>query len=135
MRHRIGSATLFAGAAALVAWAAWPGSSATFADSVDQVDLIAVVALLAAFALAARLAFGPAASGRPARLLRIGAYAAILALVPAKNVVEQILDVPPRGGADVRLYHSSRIPASAITGPVRSSSWSSSRCTRARSCG
>jgi hypothetical protein len=104
MRHRIGSATLFAGAAALVAWVAWPGSSATFADSVDRVDLIAVVALLAAFGLAARLAFGPVASGRPARLLRLGAYAVILALVPAKNVVEQILDVPPRGGVDVRLY-------------------------------
>jgi hypothetical protein len=104
MRSRIGSATLFAGAAALVAWAAWPGSAATFADSVDQLDVIAVVALLAAFALAARVAFGPAASGRPARLLRIGAYAAILALVPAKNVVEQILDVPPRGRVDLRLY-------------------------------
>ena len=36
--------------------------------------------------------------------MRIGAYAVILVLVPAKNVVEQILDVPPRGGVDVRLY-------------------------------
>jgi hypothetical protein len=37
-------------------------------------------------------------------LLRVGAYTAILALIPAKNVVEQVLDVPPRGGIDLRLY-------------------------------
>jgi hypothetical protein len=104
MRGRIVSATLFAGAAALVAWAAWPGSPATFANSVDQVDVITVVPLLAVLALAARAVFGPPGAGRPARILRAGAYAAILALVPAKNVVEQVLDEPPRGGVNLRLY-------------------------------
>jgi hypothetical protein len=39
MRGRIGSALLFAAAAALAAWAAWPGSLASFATSVDRVDV------------------------------------------------------------------------------------------------
>lgn len=41
---------------------------------------------------------------RVARFLRVGVYVAILALIPAKNVIEQVLDVPPRGGIDLRLY-------------------------------
>jgi hypothetical protein len=88
----------------LAAWAAWPGSAASFAASVDRVDLITVVALLAALALVARRVFGPPGSSRAARFLRVGGYVAILALIPAKNVVEQVLDAPPAGGIDLRLY-------------------------------
>jgi hypothetical protein len=66
--------------------------------------VVAVVVLLGALALVARRVFGPAGSSLVARTLRVGAYVAILALVPAKNVVEQVLDVPPRGGIDLRLY-------------------------------
>jgi hypothetical protein len=103
-RRGIGNATLFAVAAALAAWAAWPGSAAGFAASVDRVDVITAVGLLGALALVARRIFGPPGRSWVARALRISAYAAILALMPAKNVIEQILDVPPRGGTDLRLY-------------------------------
>jgi len=118
MRGRIGSALLFAAAAALAAWAAWPGSLASFATSVDRVDVITVVALLGGLALVARSVFGPPGSSRVARFLRVGAYGAILALIPAKNVVEQVLDVPPHGGIDLRLYR-------LISGPGFGNHWDS----------
>ena len=135
MRRRIGSALLFAVAAALVARAAWPGSPASFATSVDRVDVITVVVLLAGLALVARWVLGPAGHCRAARLLRLGTYAAILALIPAKNVVEQVLDVPPRGGIDLRLYRLISGPGLATTGIARSCSWSSWPCTRRLSSG
>jgi hypothetical protein len=109
MRRRIGNATLFA-VAALAAWAAWPGTAASFAASVGRVDVITVVVLLGGLTLAARRVFGPPGGSRAARFLRVGAYVAILALIPAKNVIEQVLDVPPGGGIDLRLY---RLVASA----------------------
>jgi hypothetical protein len=94
----------FAVAAALATWAAWPGPMGGFAASVDLADVITVVVLLAGLALVARRFFGPPSGGRAARFLRAGTYLAILALIPAKNVVEQVLDVPPRGATDLRLY-------------------------------
>jgi hypothetical protein len=36
--------------------------------------------------------------------VRVCAYAAILALIPARNVLGQILDVRPRAGLDLRVY-------------------------------
>ncbi len=104
MRRRIGSALLFAVAAALVAWAAWPGSAADAATSVDRVDVITMVLLLAGLPLAARRFFGPPARSRTARFLRVGGYVALLALIPAKAAVEQFTDAPPRGGVVLRLY-------------------------------
>ena len=118
MRRGTGRALLFAAAAALAAWAGWPGSPASFATSVDRADVITVVALLAGLAVVARRVLGPAGSSRAARLLRVAGYAAILALVPAKNVVEQVLDTPPRGGVDLRLYR-------LISGPGFGDDWSS----------
>jgi hypothetical protein len=63
-----------------------------------------------------RRLFGPAGGTRTARFLRVALYAAILALVPAKNVVEQVLDVPPRGSVDLRLYR-------LISGPGFGNHW------------
>lgn len=116
MRRGIGSALLFAVAAALAAWAAWPGSPASFATSVDRVDVLTLVVLLGALALAARLVLGPSDRSRTARVLRVGTYVAILALIPAKNVIEQVLDVPPRTGLDLRLYR-------LISGPGFGNHW------------
>ena len=115
-RRTTGVTLLFAAAAALAAWAAWPGSPAGFATSVDLVDVITVVVLLGTLALATRRLFGPSGGGRTAKFLRIAVYAAILALVPAKNVVEQVLDAPPRGGIDLRLYR-------LISGPGFGNHW------------
>jgi hypothetical protein len=118
MRRGTGSAMLFAVASALAVWVAWPGPMDSFAASVDRADLIAVVVLLAGLALVARRFFGPAGGGRAARFLRAGTYAAILALIPAKNVIEQVLGTPPRGGTDLRLYL-------LISGPGFGSHWDS----------
>ena len=104
MRRRTGTALLFAVAATLVAWAAWPGSPANFATSVDRVDVITMVLVLAGLALLARRFFGPAGDSRVARSLRVGGYAAILALIAAKATVEQLTFAPPRGGVLLRLY-------------------------------
>jgi hypothetical protein len=104
MRRRFGSAMLFAVGTALVAWLARPGSADNFANSVDRVDVIATVVVLGGMVLVARRVFGPPGDSRLARFLRLGTYAAILALIPAKNVVEQVLDAPPRGAVDLRLY-------------------------------
>ncbi len=116
MRDRIGNAMLFAAAAALAAWAAWPGAPGSFATSVDRVDVITIVLLLAGLPLLARRLFGPPADRRVARFLRVGTYVAILALIPAKNVVEQVLDAPPRGGIGLHLYR-------LISGPGFGNQW------------
>jgi hypothetical protein len=104
MRSKIGSAMLFAVAAAVAAWAAWPGSSASVATPVDRVDVITMVLLLAGLPLLARPFLGPVGDSRAARLLRVSGYAAILALIPAKATVEQFANTPPHNGADLRLY-------------------------------
>jgi hypothetical protein len=115
-RRGTSGAVLFAAAAALAAWAAWPGSPAGFATSVDRVDVITTVMLLAGLALLARWVFGPPGHSRAARLMRVVTYAAILGLIPAKNAVEQVLDVPPRAGTDLRLYR-------LISGPGFGNHW------------
>jgi len=115
-RRWLGSAALFAAGGALVAWAAWPSAPRGFAASVDRADVITLLLLLAGLPLLAGRIFGPVGDSRIARFLRVGAYAAILALIPAKNVVEQILDVPPRGGTELRLYR-------LISGPGFGDDW------------
>ena len=57
--RRIGSAMLFAAAAAVAAWAAWPGSSASFATPGVRGYVITMVLLLAGLPLLARPFLGP----------------------------------------------------------------------------
>ena len=104
LARRIASTTLFAAAGGFMAWEAWRGSPASFATSVYRVDVITVVAVLAGGALLARRFLGARSDTRTAAFLRFGTYAAILALIPAKDVVEQVLDTRPRGDVDLRLY-------------------------------
>ncbi len=104
MRRGLGSAMLFAVAAAAAAWAAWPGSPAYLAASGHRSFVLAMMLVLAGLPLLARLFVGPVGGSRAARFLRIGFYAAILALIPARNVIEQVVDVPPRGSVELRLY-------------------------------
>jgi hypothetical protein len=115
-RPGTGSAALFGTAAALATWAAWPGSPAGFATSVGRVDVITTVLLLVGLAAVARWVLGPPIRSRSARFLRALTYAGILALIPAKNVVEQVLDVPPHTGTQLRLYR-------LISGPGFGNHW------------
>ncbi len=104
MRRSIGTAMLFAAAAAAAAWAAWPGPRGYLAISDSRTLMIAMIVMLAGLPLLARRLFGPAGRSRTATVLRIGTYAAILALMPARNVIEGFRDVPPRAGLDLRVY-------------------------------
>jgi hypothetical protein len=104
MRRGIGSALLFAVAAAVAARAAWPGSPASLATPADRAYVITMLALLAGLPLLARPFLGSAGHSRAARFLRAGTCAAFLALMPAMVAVEQFLYTSPRGGADLRLY-------------------------------
>ena len=82
----------------------------------DRVDVVATVLLLAAVPLAARRFFGPAYPSRLARILRAGGYVAILALMPAKAVVEQFAYTVPHGGVQLRLYRN--VPGLGLPGTV-----------------
>ena len=100
----IGRAALIAAAAAAAALAAWPGSSASLATTSVRGYVITMVLLLAGLSLLARPFLGPAGDSRAARFLRVGACAALLALIPADAAVWQFAQTPPRGGADLRVY-------------------------------
>lgn len=104
MRRSLRSAVLFTVAAAAAVWAAWPGSPAYLAASGHRAYMVAMMLVLAGLPLLARPILGPVSGSRTARFLRVGFYAAILALIPARNVIEQVADVPPRGSAELRLY-------------------------------
>lgn len=95
----IGSRLLFAAAAGAAVWAVWPASHAAMV----RAEVIATVLLLAGLPLLARWFLGPPGD-RAARWLRVGCYAAILALMPAKAVIELFLGTVPRGGIDLHTY-------------------------------
>ena len=101
--YRPGRALLFAAAAAAAAWAAWPDSSAPHADA-DQFGVIATVLLLAGLPLLARRFFGPVSDSRAARFLRVGGYAAILALMPAMAIVIPFPGTVPKQGVELHIF-------------------------------
>jgi hypothetical protein len=103
MPRRLVRVALFAVTAAAAAWAAWPDSSVLHAAA-DQFGLIATVLLLAGLPLLARRFFGPVGDGRAARFLRVGGYAAILALMPARAVVGPYPLTVPQRGPDLRVF-------------------------------
>jgi hypothetical protein len=106
MPRRIVRAALFAAAAAVAVWAAWPDSSVLHAAA-DQFGLIATVLLLAGLPLFARRFFGPVSDSRTARFLRVGGYAAILALMPARAVVGPYPLTVPQRDPDLRVFIAS----------------------------
>jgi hypothetical protein len=117
LRRGVRDAALFTVAAGLSAWGAWRGSPANLATAEYRTDVITVVTLLAVLPILARWVFGPATDSGTARRLRVGTYAAVLALITAKHVVARILDAPPRNAVDLRLYR-------LIAGHTVNHSWS-----------
>ena len=93
--RRAGRSLAFAAAAAWVTWAAWPGPAGNIATAVARVDVVTVLLVLAGLPLLARRVFGASAAGPVARVLRAGAYAAVLVLTVAKASVEQVVNAPP----------------------------------------
>ena len=106
MPRRIARAALFAVAAAAAAWTAWPDSSVLHAAA-DRFGVIATVLLLAGLPLLARRFIGPVGDGWTARFLRVGGYAAILALIPARAVVGPYPLTVPQRGPDLRVFIAS----------------------------
>jgi hypothetical protein len=129
--RRLGRAVVFAVAAAVAAWAAWPDSSVLHAAA-DQFGVIATVLLLAGLPLLARRFFGPVSDSRTARFLRVGGYAAILALIPAQAVVGPYPLTVPRQAPGLRVLSLAetaptgcRAPQPAVLpGRARYFSWS-----------
>ena len=106
MPRRVVRAALFAVAAAVAAWTAWPDSSVLHAAA-DRFGVIATVLLLAGLPLLARRFIGPVGDGWAARFLRVGGYAAILALIPARAVVGPYPLTVPQRGPDLRVFVAS----------------------------
>jgi hypothetical protein len=100
--RRLIKAALFAAAASAAAWAAWPQPTMGHA-AVSQFGVIATVLLLAGLPLLARRFLGPASASRAAQALRVFCCVAILALVPARIIVEVFADFAPRRTAYLRI--------------------------------
>jgi hypothetical protein len=89
MPRRIVSSLVFLAATAGLAWAGWPGAPANPATLINRVDVIAAVVVLAGLPWLARRVFGPAGDSWLARIVRVGGYAAVFALVLVKAEVER----------------------------------------------
>ncbi len=89
MPRRIVSSLVFLAAAAGLVWAGWPGAAANPATLINRVDVVAVVVMLAGLPWLARRVFGPAGGSWLARIVRVGSYAAVFALVLVKAEVER----------------------------------------------
>ena len=77
----------FAAAATGIAWSAWSGPPGDSATEINRTDVIVITVILAGLPWIIRRACGPVAGARLPRLVRIGGYAAVLALVLAKSAV------------------------------------------------
>ena len=93
----------FAAAATGIAWSAWSGPPGDSATEVNRTDVVIITVILAGLPWIIRRACGPVAGARLPRLVRIGGYAAVLALVLAKSAVERVAYAPPNnlGGSAV----------------------------------
>ena len=89
MPRRIVSSLAFLAAAAGLVWAGWPGALANPATVINRVVVIAAVVILAGLPWLARRVFGPAGDSWLARIVRVGGYAAVFALVLVKAEVER----------------------------------------------
>ena len=116
MVYRPGRALLFAVAAGAAAWVAWPDPPVGHAAAAAQFGVIATVVLLAGLPLLARRFFGPVGDSRAARFLRVGGYAAILALMPAIAIVAPFPGTVPQRGADLPVLYASGNPRSDLPG-------------------
>lgn len=92
-------------AAGLAAFACWPGSPASTATAIDRADAVGAVVMLAGLTVFARRCLGPACAGWLARTVRVGAYAAILALIAAKAAAERYCYAVAESHAWFRRYY------------------------------
>jgi hypothetical protein len=118
MARRIGILLLVAVAAGAAAWGAWPGSPVSHGAAV-QGGIIITLTLLAGLPLLTRWALGPP-DNRAARWLRVGFYAAILAVMPAQAAIGMFVGAVPRSGIDRHIFdviQGPGVPGSSTGGP------------------
>jgi hypothetical protein len=94
-RRGLGYALALAASAAGMVWSAWSGPVGDSAVAINRADAVTIAVLLAGLPWAIRRVGGPVAGSRPARLLRTGGYAAVIALVLVKAAVERVAGAPP----------------------------------------
>jgi hypothetical protein len=99
MPRRIVSWLVFLAASAGLVWAGWPGAPANPATLINRVDVTAAVVVLAGMPWLARRVFGLAGDSWLARIVRVGGYAAVFALVLVKAEVERPEYAAHSGGA------------------------------------
>jgi hypothetical protein len=119
MPRRLVKVVLFAAAAAAAAWVAWPQPTVGHA-LIGRVGVIVTVLLLAGLPPLARRIFGPAAASRSGRAVRVFCCAAILALVPARVIVEVFADLTPQQDDYLRvynIYNGTGVPGTSSGGP------------------
>ena len=105
--RRAAKVLVFAAAAVWIAHVAWPGPAGNPGTAVNRLHVVTLVPMLAGLPLLVRWLFGPAAPGWMARVLRFGAYAAVLVLTLAKAGVELVRDNP---AALLRLSSDASVP-------------------------
>jgi hypothetical protein len=83
MNRIIQVAAFGAGAVGLV-WIGWPGASTNSATPVNRMYVVGTLVLLAGLPLPVRRYFGPVRPGWGPRVVRVGGYAVVLALIAAR---------------------------------------------------
>lgn len=94
LARRLARLLVFTAAAVWIVHVAWPGPAGNPATAVNRLNVLTVVPVLAGLPLLVRWQFGPATAGLMPRMLRTGAYAAVVVLTLAKAGVEQVRDNP-----------------------------------------
>jgi hypothetical protein len=88
--NRIIQVLAFAAGAVGLVWIGWPGASTNSATPVNRMYVVGTLVLLAGLALLVSRYVGPVRPGRGPRLVRMGGYAVVLALIAASAVQQRI---------------------------------------------
>jgi hypothetical protein len=116
--HKLWYPATFAAVAAGIAWSAWSGPPGDSAIAINRIDVLAIAAILAGLAWISRRTRGPVAAVWWIGLVRIGGYAAVLALVLVKSAVERVADAPPNNtvGGPVVAWTGEAVFLAVMTG-------------------
>jgi hypothetical protein len=90
LMNRIIQALAFVARAVGLVWVAWPGAPTNSATPVNRMYVVGTLVLLAGLPLLVRRYAGPARPGWAPRVVRVGGYAVVLALIAATAVQQRI---------------------------------------------
>jgi hypothetical protein len=90
LMNRMIQALGFAAGAVGLVWIAWPGASTNSATPVNRMYVVGTLVLLAALPLLVRRYAGPVRQGWGSRVVRVGGYAVVLALIAATAAQQRI---------------------------------------------